>query len=503
MAVSTINPWSAGAVVFDNKPWLAFYERQSVRQQAKEDALDSYFRDLGKNVTSAGMRSQDVPVLLQKTKDWQNFYGQNKAAILNPKLDNGKAYSEYMTRYQDQLGTINESKAALKSMDEIGKMKLNPQMSYVFDDPNFMNEIKQHELPVGDPNRKGINLASITLPPKPIETKDWESYHKYLTGGIPHDKVPGKTENVGGFKTRTPVYTQYNQDQQLRIGEHAMNAYDTDKRWRMEAAKEFKELQGDPVKYDQLNKVYKSLYGNDIDTPREAWAAKGIFDNNMKATEYTEGKDEVGLWNYKQRIQQANAKDLIKYKKDIDPNDTDLNNTWVESYLSKSIQEAKANTGKYRQIYGGQGFSGKGYEIDASPVLMKAFARNNTEPDRIYVTEDNKILPIFYKYGAPKDEKGNVITGREKEVVVQTNKAGHPLVDEDYSRPMSIDHAKLALGYKGQTKKQLSETMSDDGKSSSGSFKVNGKSYTRKQLNDMGYDDDEIQQGVKAGLITQ
>ena len=70
MAVSTTNPWSAGAVVFDQRPFLAFYERQAARQQAKEDALDNYFRDLGKNVTSAGMRSQDVPVLLQKNKEW-------------------------------------------------------------------------------------------------------------------------------------------------------------------------------------------------------------------------------------------------------------------------------------------------------------------------------------------------------------------------------------------------------------------------------------------------
>lgn len=458
--MAEVNPWSAGAVVFDNRPWLAFFERQSVRQQAKEDALDNYFRDLGKNVTSAGMRSQDVPVLLQKTKDWQNFYSQNKQAILNPKMDNGRAYTEYDNRYRDQLALMNESKSEAKKDQELGKLRFNAEAKHIFDDPDFIKEKELDNLPIGDPRRKRFDLMTAALPPKPIETKDLEALNNYLTGGVLHDKVPGKTENIGGFKTRTPIYTQYNTEQQLAIGGHAMDIYDTDKRWRMEAVKQFKELQGDPVRYAQLNNVYKSLYGNDIDSPREAWVAKGIFDNNMKATEYTEGKDEIGLWNYKQKIQQANAKELIKYKKDIDPNDTDLNNTWVESYLSKSIGEAKADPNKYRVIYGGQGFGGKGFEIDASPVLMKAFSRNNTEPDRIYVTEDNKILPIFYKYGSPKDEKGNVIAGREKEVVLQTNKAGHPLVDEDYSRPMSIDHAKLALGYKGQTKKQLSETMS-------------------------------------------
>lgn len=488
MAVSTTNPWSAGAVVFDQRPFLAFYERQAARQQAKEDALDNYFRDLGKNVTSAGMRSQDVPVLLQKNKEWQNFYGQNKAAILNPKLDNGKAYSEYMNRYQDQLGAINESKGALKSMDEIGKMKLNPQMSYVFDDPNFMNEIQQHELPIGDPNRKGINLATISLPTKPLETKDWEAYNKYLTGGIPHDKIPGATENIGGFKTRTPVYTQFNPEQQLRIGEHAMNAYDTDKRWRMEAVKEFKELQNDPVRFEQLNKVYKSLYGGDIDNPKEAWVAKGIFDNNMKATEYKEGKDDLGREMYLMKIRQANAKDLIKYKKEIDPEDKDMNNVWYQSYLDNVINDAK-QSGERRNYYESGGKSIAYYNvINPDPFLMKSFARGGSEPERLGITDDGKIIPIFYKY--TKDGVVKHTEGPDK---------GRPQVDMDMSRPMTYDQALVNMGYRGRTKKQLGEDFNKG--IPNRSYKIDGKLYTRKQLNDMGYDDKEIEDYLKQGLI--
>ena len=72
MAVNyNINPYQVGAVVFDQKPYLAFYERQKAKEDAKNDALESYFKDLNKNVTSTGMRSQDVPTLLQKNKDWQ------------------------------------------------------------------------------------------------------------------------------------------------------------------------------------------------------------------------------------------------------------------------------------------------------------------------------------------------------------------------------------------------------------------------------------------------
>jgi hypothetical protein len=38
---------------------------------------------------------------------------------------------------------------------------------------------------------------------------------------------------------------------------------------------------------------------------------------------------------------------------------------------------------------------------------------------------------------------------------------------------------------------------------SKGSYKLNGKTYSKKELNDLGYDDDEIEQFIKGGLIQQ
>lgn len=460
-----INPWSAGAVVFDQRPYQAFYERQMARQQAKEDALENYFKDLGKNVTSAGMRSQDVPTLLQKNKEWQQFYQQNKGAILNPKLDNGKAYSEYMNRYQDQIGLTNESKQALKATEEIGKMSFNPQMAYVKDDPTFMDQIAKHELPIGDPNRVGINLATLTAPPKPIEVKEWDAYQKYLTGNVPHDKIPGQTENLPGFKTRTPIMTQYSPENQMVIGQHAMNAYDTDKRWRNEANKVFKDLMHNPDMYEQYNSLHKRLYGNDIDTPKEAWAAKGILDNNMKATEFKDGVDDLGRDLFMQRIRHADAKDLIRYKKEIDPDDKEANNVWYQSYLDKVIDQAK-QSGERHHVYTSKGKSVTYYNmIKPDQFLMKAFSRRGSEPDRLGVTESGDIIPIFFKY----DGKKNLL------------KVGNaPEVDPDDSQPMTYEQALVNLGYRGSTKKQLREDQTkiqSRGKSKPKRVEQNGHVY--------------------------
>jgi hypothetical protein len=473
MAVATINPWAAGAVVFDQRPFLQFYEQQMARKQAKDDALDNYFRDLNKNVTSAGMRSQDVSSLLKKQQDAQQYYFQNKAQILNPKLDNGAAYSEYQARHQDMLGLIDQSKEAAKSMDEIGKMKLNPQMSYIFEDPKFMDQLRSHELPIGDPNRKGITLASLTVPDKPVDIKEWDAYNKYLTGGIPHDKIPGETKSIGNFKTSTPIYQQYSPENQKVIAEHAMNAYESDRRWRTEANKTFQDIMHDPMKYDQYNKMYKSIYGKDIDTPKEAWAAKGIIDNNMKAVEYKEGEDFVAKERFKDALSRASQEELIKFRKNIDPNDMELNNQWIDRYLQNRLQTAMSDEANYRKVYTPH-TTKYGYEISMDPVLAKSFSRGGSEPDRLYVTDDGqKIWPIFYKY--EKDPK-------TKQTILVKNDKGDPVIDEDISKPLEMDQAKLAMGYRGETKKQLGKTMSSKTKSTQPKYPLPaGKPATVKQ----------------------
>lgn len=494
MAVSTVNPWAAGAVIFNTQPYAAFYERQMLRKQAKEDALDNYFKDLGKNVTSAGMRSQDVPVLLQKNKDWQQLYQQKRAEILDPKLDNGQAYSEYMRGLQDQLALTNESKGEAKKDNDLAKLRFNPEAKHIFDDPHFIAEKELDNLPIGDPRRKRFDLLTAALPLAPITAKDLKAHHDYLTGGVLFDEVPGKTENIGGFKTRTPVYTQYGINSQLQIGRHAMDEYDTDKRWRMEAVKAFKELETDPQLHAQYDQVHQQLYGSPVDTPREAWAIKGIMDNNMKAVKYETGDDKVGYARFMNDLQTASAEKLIRLKKEIDPNDTEMNNTWVENYLNKVMSKARADKKGLHYIYNHKLYNGKVWEIPQDNVIEKAFTRGSGKDmrsaDKVYATEDGRIFPVFYQYG----EDGKV----------KRNKAGGALVDEDYGGPLSLDQGKLALGYRGQTKKELAGTMEATTQpiptNRQKSFTIDGRKVSREELK-KSYTDEQIDEYIKLGLL--
>lgn len=485
--------YNEGAAIFDSRPYLQFYQQQLARKQAKEDALDNYFRDLGKNVTPTGMRNQDIPNLTAKTNEWRQFYAQNKDRITNPRLDGGKAYSEYMSRYQDQLAHIEQSKRALKTTDELNKTRLNPQTSFILDDPNIVDKIKSHDLPIGDQNRQDIDIATLAVPPKPWDIKDKEAYSKYLTAGLQYDELPGKTQYLGNFKIQTPVSKQYSDENLRVIGSRAASAYDSDRALQFQTNRLMKDVMNNQGLHDQLNSTYKKLYGKDIETPQELLAAQAIQSENRKSTEFKREDDKFGMSKALEAIRFGHQKQLKK-------SDQDAANNWVVNFMGQRIGAAKS--GQPTPIPNPDNPIGvtMAYEISPDAVMMKGLARNNQEPDRVYVTADNKIMPVFYKYQEDHDEKGKKIG-----VSIKTDASGNPEMDKDLSKPMDLDQAYLSLGYRGETKKKLGETMSgvydQSAPKQQTKYNLEGKTYSHAQLNAMGYSDAEIEQAKKAGII--
>lgn len=495
----SINPYSAGAVVFDQRPSLQFAQNQIARQQAKETALDNYFRDLNKNVTPAGMRSQDVPSLLEKQKEWQQFYQTNKSAITNPKLDNGKAYSEYFARYQDQLGHIQGSKEAMKATDQVGKMRMNPQLSYVFDDPKIIDQIQSHEKPINDPTRQGINLATMAVPPKPWGVKENAQYNDYLTKGIPFSETIGKTENLPDFKTRTEIIKDYGIQGKRTIGQRSMDMYDADRDVRIKAKHLEDELANDPTRLEQLNNVFKGIYGRDMDGAKEALAAQDIINQDLKSRSYKEGEQKwaqtVASMALRHKYSQSDImlRDALKDKSEGEQNDK-----MDELYDSLKVDALK-NRATYKPA---KGHPYDQYMIKATEGMKKLFAVPDAKghlihPDEIRFSKDfDTVTPIFYEHYVDKK------TGaRTSEIVKGAD--GRSEVVKDLSHPI------LEPEFKERWKKEImgagayGKTLKGKGSPKQEVFKLNGKSYTRKQLNDMTYDDNEIAQYLKSGLITQ
>ncbi len=500
MAVSTVNPWAAGAVVLNQQPFMAFYERQMAKEQAKNDALENYFKDLNKNITSAGMRSQDVPSLLQKNKQWQDHYIQNKDAILHPQKDNGAAYSKYMSGYQDQLAVTNESKGAQKNAEELGKLKFNKDFSYVFDDPEITKSIESDALPIGDPNRKALDINSIAKPPKPIDMKDREAFSKYAVGELKPDEIRGTPINIGNFQTQTPVTNQYSDQNKKTIGQRAADVYDTDRNWRAEAGKMFKEqVLHDPVLHDQLNAIHKRYFGTDVDSPREAFIAKTILDHDVRNVKYEKGENEYGKQLALENLRFGHQKTLKK-------EDQKVADDWIVNYWNQRFNDAKTTPAKGITSDDPNNYLASRFKVihqlNPDQIMMEALKKSGVYPDDVYVTQDNKLLPVFYKYKNVVNAKGTVV-GTE----VEKDKKGKKIIDEDMTNPLGIDQAYLSMGYKGQTKKGLGSTMQnayEGGKKESQptarKYSIEGKTYTHEQLSKM-YSEDKIKQYLDAGII--
>lgn len=489
--------YSEGAVVFDTQPFANLYNQFMARKQAKDDALDNYFRDFGKNVTPAGMRNQDIPILTAKNNEWRQFYQQNKSAIMNPRLDGGKAYTEWNSRYQDQLQTIQQSKNAADITKQLGTIRADPKKAELLTEDSLSN-MALHDKALNDPQHKTFDLNALTYRPPAFDAKMREGVYKSLTTGLTPSKIAGTPQALPNFQLKIPYTQQFSPQDVEAIGNRAMAFADSDRSIKYYADKELlPEVLKDKTKYDQLNDVFKKVYGKDATTGQELFAAQSILDLNRKSVEEKIEPDVFGRQKAMEAIRTANDKDLIKFKKQIDPNDTEMNNLWVERYLGQLTKEAREKKPiEYKYQEGGKVFE---YDIPVDPVLGKALAEGNVTPDAIRVDADGNFRRIFYQRYGKDEEKGKV----EGEIKKGAN--GKIAVDETISRAkLTPDQVALALGYRGQTKKQLTETMKNvlnKKPTTKTSFSIHGKSYSRKQLNDMGYDDNEIEDFIKQGVI--
>jgi hypothetical protein len=170
--------------------------------------------------------------------------------------------------------------------------------------------------------------------------------------------------------------------------------------------------------------------------PREG---KVQVEQDLKAVKDLEFKRQQMM----QRIKLADAKELAQFKKDIDPNDTDMNNVWYEKHLDNLIEGSKA--GERRHMFKGTKSLGYYQVIKPDAFTAKAFARDIGEPDRIGVNDKGEIIPIFYKYDDKKQ--------------IEKTKNGDPVINDLYSQPMSYEQALVNLGYRGATKKQLGKDL--------------------------------------------
>lgn len=463
-----------GDIFLVNTPALDRWGQQLYLEQKTREAKaqeESKLLDANIQKEIGKVRSVDTPEVI---KNYQDYKALRKDLLFNKNLQKdpvlfNERQQAAAKKYQDIFTTANKS-AELKELAKgltAGYMK-DPN-SHADDFGVRVNTLMN--TPVSQLSQPHPQYGDLTNMESYLDRSINTDFGKMVKEGIGAEKtIYGKPETMaGGLQIKTPSSQYANTPLQVKdyvLGAMSMRqaGKDAAKSWdklpEEEIANTIKAYQALPKEHWQKMGLQEpqNLFPKNPDSKAENFASylsmkdaiarvpregKPLVETNMKAVKDLEWERNLKM----QAIRQADAKSLAKFKKEIDPNDTELNNVWYQTYLDKLIDTAKTSGEKHYLTKGGKVVTYYNM-IKPDPFVAKSFMRGKSEPDRIGVTDKGELIPIFFKYKSTKDGGG-----------VETTADGKPVVDTDYSQPMEYDQALVNLGYRGTTKKQLGKDM--------------------------------------------
>lgn len=437
---------------------------REVRVQQENMALDANIqKELGK------VRSVDTPQVINA---YQQYKQLSKELMFNNSLKKdplayNKVRQAASAAYQNIFTTASQSaeaKALAKSIFE-GRMK---KPTDFHDDAGQMigalmntplSQLKQHP-----------QFGDLTNPDNYVDrgmNTNWGEIERQGIGQ-PREVYSEKTPIEGGLQTQITPFKYAATPLQLKdyymgvmgmrqAGRDAAKAWDNTP--EEEIANTIKQYQALPREYWQRMGLREpqDLFPKNPDSKAENWASyramkyaishqptpdKPQIISNLRAIKDLDFERAKMM----EQIKQGNRKDLARLQKKINPSDQEMQDVWYQRHLDNLITEAQESKTKWRIYNPSTGKVDYYYKfIKPDAFTMKAFQRGKTEPDQIGVTESGDIVPIFYQY----DDKGKK----------KTTPDGTPIIDQEYTQPVSYQQALVNIGVKGATKTQLSKTM--------------------------------------------
>ncbi len=470
MAKGTTTGQPYGDIFLVNTPALdrwgqqLYLEQKQREQRAQQEGalLDANVqKEMGK------VRSVDAPEVI---KSWQDYKQLKKNLYFNKELQKdplayNQAQQAAAKKYQDIF-------AISKKSSELNDLQKSLTAGYMKDPNSHADDagVKLNTLmntPISGLSQPHPQLGDLTNMENYLDRSINTDFGKMVRDatGTPKQTYSKEEPIQGGLQTKITPYEYGSSPLQVKeslLGTMGMRqaGKDASKAWDKLPESE---IEGTINAYQALPKEYweriglkepQNLFPKNPDSKAENFAAYQAMKYAV-ANAPREGKPQIVQnlkavkdleWARKQQmedIQLANAKELAQFKKDIDPNDTDMNNVWYEAHLKNLIQGAK--TGERRHMFKGTNSLGYYNVIKPDAFTAKAFARDIGEPDRIGVNDKGEIIPIFYKY--------------DKNKQIEKTSTGAPVINDLYSQPMSYNQALINLGYRGATKKQLGKDL--------------------------------------------
>jgi len=495
-------------------------KQRSLRQQQENAQLDANIqKEIGK------VRSVDTPEVINSYNQYKQL---RKELLFNKQLQKDPlAYNQLQQEanraYQNIFSTANKSA-------EVKEMSKNLTTDRIKNPDVYSDDFGERMSTLMNTPISGLNHPQLG------DLTNWDNYRyqgsntdfgKMLKEAIgPKRTIYGKETPIeGGLQFKIPSYEYNNTPGQVKdylLGSMGMHRTGRDAAFQWNQIPE-SEIENTIKQYQALPKEYweriglsgpQDLMPKNPDNKAENFAAYQAMKYAI-ANEPREGKPEIrenkgAVLNWQlnkdkimeglrhgNRMAEISFRESFKNKGDEEQNDA------IDDLYDNLKADAVKNRIRYKPA-GGEAYDQ--YLIKATEGVKKLFATTDNKghlvyPDQIRFSKDfGTVTPIFFEHYV--DDKGN----RTVEVVKDKN--GNVKVEADLNKPILETEFKerwkkeiMGAGAYGKTLKNKSGEPRQT--SVSVSYKINGKPYSHKELNDMGYDDNEIDQAIKAGIISK
>ncbi len=447
---SSVSPeaFNQGAVRVNSDALTNLIVNTQAKRQAQEQAFGKYIQDQNNNINDQGVRSADLPDILAAKNDWNDFMVRNKQAIQHMN-DGGAASVAAMQKYNKIKDIIARSKEATKSHQEFQNAIQNKQISDRIDLQAAAADLDKAKLPV----EHGYQPFDITkhISDAPWSTQDQRQYTHELNTNVPTPKETpiGEGRDLGNGFLRVPYSREVSGDQKKQIGALGVEKYNTDPHYRSMINTEMNQPNMADA-YEPLNKIYKEVYGKDIENERDMAAAHAL-QSHSSGTTYEKDirkpavshalslEDRMKLQTHASQLTEG-RQTRARAAKGTTGKAAD-ESTPIHDEFTNLVNDASKPGGTLVTRENADGSIVKGYELRLTPEQKAAYRSRNadgkvSEPTSVIVTEDKKhVIPIFK-------------TSKES----PTGRIG---VAKDISKPIPIDDAEAQYGAHKYTKAQV------------------------------------------------
>ena len=383
------NLYSNGQYTIDSNPFTKLVLSQQAKKKAAKEAVNKSMTDLMSKINIAGVRQQDLDGenggILKDIENWKKNSMANKDAILK----GGEAQQRQMLDYQTLLHNIQKSKDAAKRQLEIGKANAEGKLDLDDEDLPVLDNMNQSIYNPAhykeDGSEHGWNDLPANLPKFTPEKQD-RFFNVAAGKNQPtYDETKVRVDNVTG---KVFIPQGYAPEQIKEIAINSGNVFDG----TPEAQRHYKKQLSNPQFMGEANTAFKTVFGKDIESPREAAQADAI----MRAASANK-EIQVTDPNYANKLK-IDAENRAA-EREAFRNKRNFKQSMAKIAANKAAGQPNEDVGYISD----EVFSAAGEDASIPPVLAKRIGLNPTKSYKVVYAD--KVDP----------QRLNIITAADKD----------------------------------------------------------------------------------------